>query len=97
MMDILDSFQKLVSTDREILTSIGLDCRDPQAYYFLLKWAYLSRWPRVWQQIPRKTSFSDFLTEKDETGVESPEIHTLSSSSLLLCFSVVVESAVFKS
>jgi hypothetical protein len=30
-MDNLDGFQKLVSTDREILILIGLDCRDPQA------------------------------------------------------------------
>jgi hypothetical protein len=30
-MDILNSFQKLVSTDREISISIGLDCWDPQA------------------------------------------------------------------
>ncbi len=30
-MDILDGFQKLVSTDWEILISIGLDCQDPQA------------------------------------------------------------------
>ena len=32
MMDILDSFQKLVSTQRtfSISISIGLDCRDPQ-------------------------------------------------------------------
>jgi hypothetical protein len=27
----LDKFQKLISTDREISISIGLDCRDPQA------------------------------------------------------------------
>jgi hypothetical protein len=27
----LDKFQKLISTDREILISIGLDCQDPQA------------------------------------------------------------------
>jgi hypothetical protein len=33
MMDILNGFQKLVSTDQAILISIsiGLDCRDPQA------------------------------------------------------------------
>ena len=33
-MDNLDGFQKLVSTDREILISISicLDCWDPQAY-----------------------------------------------------------------
>jgi hypothetical protein len=31
MMNNLDSFQKLVLTDRDILMSIGLDCRDPQA------------------------------------------------------------------
>ena len=31
MMNILDGFQKLVSTDQEISISIGLDCRDPQA------------------------------------------------------------------
>ena len=30
-MDILDSFQKLVSTDREISILIGLDCQGPQA------------------------------------------------------------------
>jgi hypothetical protein len=32
MMDILDGFQKLVSTQRtfSISISIGLDCRDPQ-------------------------------------------------------------------
>jgi len=29
MMDNLDKFQKLVSTDQEILILIGLDCRDP--------------------------------------------------------------------
>jgi hypothetical protein len=34
-MDNLDSFQKLVSTDREILISIGLDYRDPQAYIII--------------------------------------------------------------
>ncbi len=35
-MDILDGFQKLVLTDREILTLIlmGLNCRDPQAYFY---------------------------------------------------------------
>jgi hypothetical protein len=38
-----------------------------------------------------------FLTKEGEIGFESPEIHALSSSSLLFCFSVVVESAVFKS
>jgi hypothetical protein len=34
MMDILDGFQKLVSTRRtfSISISIGLDCRDPQPY-----------------------------------------------------------------
>ncbi len=34
MMDILDGFQKLVSTRRtiSISISIGLDCRDPQGY-----------------------------------------------------------------
>ncbi len=36
MMDILDGFQKLVSTDREISISIGLDCRDPQAYFLFV-------------------------------------------------------------
>jgi hypothetical protein len=37
MMDILDGFQKLVSTRRtfSILISIGLDCRDSHAYIFL--------------------------------------------------------------
>ncbi len=29
--DNLDTFQKLISTDREISISIGLDCWDPQA------------------------------------------------------------------
>ena len=33
-MDILDGFQKLVLTDREILILIGLNCRDPQAYFY---------------------------------------------------------------
>ncbi len=33
MMDNLGGFQKLVSTDREILISIGLDCPDPQALH----------------------------------------------------------------
>ncbi len=32
VMEILDGFQKLVSTRRTILISIGLDCRDPQGY-----------------------------------------------------------------
>jgi hypothetical protein len=32
VMDILDGFQKLVSTRRTISISIGLDCRDPQGY-----------------------------------------------------------------
>jgi hypothetical protein len=32
MMDILDGFQKLVSTQRTFSISIGLDCRDPQPY-----------------------------------------------------------------
>ena len=34
MMDILDGFQKLVSTRRTFSISIliGLDCRDPQPY-----------------------------------------------------------------
>ncbi len=32
MMDNLDSFQKLVSTQRTFLISIGLDCWDPHAY-----------------------------------------------------------------
>ncbi len=31
-MDILDGFEKLVLTDWEISISIGLDCRDHQAY-----------------------------------------------------------------
>ncbi len=31
MMDILDGFQKLVSTRRTFSISIGLDCRDPHA------------------------------------------------------------------
>jgi hypothetical protein len=37
MMDNLDRFQKLILTDWEIsiLISIGLDCRDPQAYIVL--------------------------------------------------------------
>ncbi len=30
MMDILDGFQKLVSTRRTFSISIGLDCREPQ-------------------------------------------------------------------
>ncbi len=29
-MDILDGFQKLVSTRKTFSISIGLDCRDPQ-------------------------------------------------------------------
>jgi hypothetical protein len=33
MMDILDGFQKLVSTWRTFSISIGLDCRDPQGYF----------------------------------------------------------------
>jgi hypothetical protein len=35
-MDILDGFQKLVLTDQEISTLIliGLNCRDPQAYFY---------------------------------------------------------------
>jgi hypothetical protein len=39
MMDILDGFQKLVSTDREmsISISIGLNCRDLQAYFLSIK------------------------------------------------------------
>ncbi len=37
MKDILDGFQKLVSTDREMSISIGLDCRDPQAYFLSIK------------------------------------------------------------
>ena len=40
VMDILDGFQKLVSTRRtiSISISIGLDCRDPQGYkYFNLR------------------------------------------------------------
>jgi hypothetical protein len=32
MMDILDGFQKLVSTQRTFLISIGLDCWDPHAW-----------------------------------------------------------------
>jgi hypothetical protein len=31
MMEILDGFQKLVSTRRTFSISIGLDCQDPQA------------------------------------------------------------------
>ena len=31
MMDILDGFQKLVSTRRAFSISIGLDCQDPHA------------------------------------------------------------------
>jgi hypothetical protein len=31
IIDNLDSFQKLVLTDPEILISIGLNCQDPQA------------------------------------------------------------------
>ncbi len=31
MMDILDNFQKLVSTLRTMLISIGLNCQNPQA------------------------------------------------------------------
>jgi hypothetical protein len=39
MMDILDGFQKLVSTQRTFSFSIliGLDCRDPHAYKILVK------------------------------------------------------------
>jgi hypothetical protein len=36
-MDILDGFQKLVSTDREMSISIGLDCWDLQAYFLSIK------------------------------------------------------------
>ncbi len=38
VMDILDSFQKLVSTRRtiSISISIGLDCRDPQGYFLAI-------------------------------------------------------------
>ncbi len=31
--DNLDKFQNLVPTQRTILISIGLGCRDPQAYF----------------------------------------------------------------
>ncbi len=46
MMDNLDGFQKLVSTDRKISISIGLDCPDPQAYFlpYLSNPSYLSSW-----------------------------------------------------
>jgi hypothetical protein len=46
MMDILDGFQKLVSTWRtfSISISIGLNCWDPQGYYntmqLVLKWSH---------------------------------------------------------
>ncbi len=37
----LNIFKKFVSTDREILISIGLNCRDPQAYQELTSLSYL--------------------------------------------------------
>ncbi len=43
ILDNLDRFQKLISTDWEISISIGLDCRDPQAYivlFVLTKFCY---------------------------------------------------------
>ncbi len=35
MMDNLNGFQKLVSTWRTFSISIGLDCRDPQPYFYV--------------------------------------------------------------
>ncbi len=45
VMDILDSFQKLVSTRRtiSILISIGLDCRDPHAYLAIINLRFFNQ------------------------------------------------------
>jgi hypothetical protein len=55
-MDILDGFQKLVSTRRtiSISISIGLDCRDHQGYVFVMEFDLPKRRSERWTTLRQK-------------------------------------------